>query len=101
MEQKKETINELEQLKKENAELKKQLEVEKLKAENKKLQEEIDEIRNPKPSVTLWWSSITLTPSMPYPPQPVQPYPQYPLPPQSPFTYATSPDHPMNKAIPC
>lgn len=53
MEQKKETTNELEQLKKENAELKKQLEVEKLKAENKKLQEEIEEIRNPKPSVTL------------------------------------------------
>ena len=53
MEQKKETTNELEQLKKENAELKKQLEIEKLRAENKKLQEEIEEIRNPKPPVTL------------------------------------------------
>ena len=101
MEQKKETTNELEQLKKENAELKKQLEVEKLKAENKKLQEEIDEIRNPKPSVTLWWSSnITLTPAVPYPPTQSYPYPQMPNPyPQ--MTYATSPDHPMNKAIPC
>jgi hypothetical protein len=46
----------------------------------------------------LWWSGVTLTPSMPYPPQPVQPYPQYPLPPQSPFTYA---NNPTNKAIPC
>jgi hypothetical protein len=50
----------------------------------------------------LWWSSnITLTPAVPYPPTQSYPYPWYPQQPQSPFTYATSPDHPMNKAIPC